>query len=216
MNAPDNEKVTEVQNSNSPSRRKFLLKTSAGVVITTLPVQSVWGACNASGLSGGSRSADSVCVMPIVTGGRSPGSWRKFAKSGEPDKVGLNKVKSMFSMSKNDDLTAAYCSVRSHIKNMPDVVLSDGSGTIPRNSLNIYEALQSQGGIWNLAAYYLNAYFGFYGDISPFTSAEELVQHVWGVMYINNDGQLPSNYDDLTASFTDGFVAESNLPHGSC
>lgn len=220
-------KIIEQQESSGSSRRKFLIKSSAGVVITTLPAHSVWGACNASGLSGGSRSGGDVCIIPEVSGGRSPGSWAKYVESGDPDNNKRNKVREMFSLSTVDSegglvkpadtqLNEAFCSVRSHIASMPDVVLSDGSGDIPYATLNIHTAMQNSGGIWNLAAYYLNAYFGFYGDISPFNSAEEMVQHVWAVLIINYGSPEAIDFDVLGTSFTDGSTSSDNLPSGSC
>lgn len=220
-------KLVERQEADGSSRRKFLVKTSAGIVITTLPAHSVWGACNASGLSGGSRSAETVCIIPEVSGGRSPGSWAKYVEAGEPANVHRNKVREMFSLDTvdtqgglvrpaADQLNSAFCSVRSHIASMDDVVLSDGSGTIPYATLNIQTALKNSGGIWNLAGYYLNAYFGFYGDISPFNSAEEMVQHVWAVLIINYGSPEAINFDVLGTSFTDGSTDSSNLPSGSC
>jgi hypothetical protein len=211
-------KNTELQTTASSSRRKFLVKTSAGVVITTLPAHSVWGACNASGLSGGSRSAGVVCIIPDVSGGRSPGSWKMYISAPNVN-VQRNKVREMFSMGQgasNTEKDVAICAVYNFIDSLSPIVLSDGSGSIPSATLDIKTALETGGnysnGIWNLAAYYLNAYFGFYGDISPFTSAEEMVQHVWSVLYINNNNSTPTNFDILLSAFTDGSVATSNLP----
>jgi hypothetical protein len=216
MKEPAAVKTTEVTTPPTQSRRKFLMKSTAGVVITTLPAQSVWGACNASGLSGGSRTSETVCETPLVTGGRSPGSWRVYLESGTPSKNCTNKVRSMFSLSKSSDLTAAYCSVRNEITNMPNIVLSDGMGVIPTATLNIGTALGNSGGIWNLAAYYLNAYYGFYGDLSPYSNAEEFVQQAWAVLYINNGSSVPTDYSILENSFTDGAVDSSKLPYGQC
>lgn len=209
-------KTTEVITQPAQSRRKFLMKSTAGVVITTLPAQSVWGACNASGLSGGSRTSETVCEIPLVVGGRSPGSWRVYVESGNPSTNSTKKVRAMFSLSHSDNLTAAYCSVRNEITNMPNIVLSDGTGAIPEADLNIETALSNTGGIWNLAAYYLNAYYGFYGDLSPYANAEEFVQQAWAVMYINNGGLVPTDYSILESSFTNGYVDKSNLPYGEC
>ena len=43
------------------SRRKFIKTTGAIAGITVIPSKSVWGACNASGVSGGSQALEEVC-----------------------------------------------------------------------------------------------------------------------------------------------------------
>ncbi len=62
------------------SRRSFVKKVGTGALLTSLPAQSVWGACNASGVSGGSRVVDVTCDSPptISIGGWSPGQWQKY------------------------------------------------------------------------------------------------------------------------------------------
>ena len=141
-------------------RRNFLKKSAIGLVASSMPAQSVWGACNASGISGGSTST-TTCVMPNLYNGRSPGSWRKFLSSSPTDK-GRNKIKAMFSAysgASNSALNHNFCYLNSFIKNHPPVVLSDGKGMMPYKELNLAGALASAGGIWNLAAVYLNAKF---------------------------------------------------------
>ncbi|AUC89098.1 hypothetical protein CW735_13675 [Alteromonas sp. MB-3u-76] len=60
------------------SRRTFVKRVGAGVIFSSLPAQSVWGACNASGISGGSRVVAVTCTVPQVDGGWSPGTWQKL------------------------------------------------------------------------------------------------------------------------------------------
>ncbi|MEP2653385.1 MAG: hypothetical protein ABJH06_15495, partial [Paraglaciecola sp.] len=96
-------------------RRSFIKKSAAGVVVTSLPAKSVWGACNASGISGGSGST-ATCELPILSNGRSPGSWSKFL-SNNPTKVGRNKIKTMFSTyqrGSNSALDNVYCQLHSY------------------------------------------------------------------------------------------------------
>lgn len=47
--------------SNNNSRRKFIKATGAVAGVTVIPSKSVWGACNASGVSGGSQALENVC-----------------------------------------------------------------------------------------------------------------------------------------------------------
>lgn len=42
-------------------RRKFIKTTGAVAGVTIIPSKSVWGACNASGVSGGSQALENVC-----------------------------------------------------------------------------------------------------------------------------------------------------------
>ena len=71
---------SEQLKSATNKRRQFIKKASAGVVITSLPMKSVWGTqCTASGamsgnLSGGGQAA-APCAVPTLEGGRSPGFW---------------------------------------------------------------------------------------------------------------------------------------------
>lgn len=44
-------------------RRKFIKSSGAIAGITVIPSKSVWGACNASGVSGGSQALEDVCGM---------------------------------------------------------------------------------------------------------------------------------------------------------
>lgn len=60
------------------SRRTFVKRVGAGAIFSSLPAQSVWGACNASGISGGSRVVAVTCTVPQVDGGWSPGMWQKL------------------------------------------------------------------------------------------------------------------------------------------
>lgn len=61
------------------TRRAFVKRIGAGVAISSLPAQSVWGACNATGISGGSRVIAVTCEVPKISGGWSPGIWKKLA-----------------------------------------------------------------------------------------------------------------------------------------
>jgi hypothetical protein len=218
----DNPKGIEASVSkNTEQRRKFLIQSSAGVAITILPAQSVWGACNTSGLSGGSRSAGAVCIIPYVTGGRSPGSWTKFVKSGAPDNNSRNKVKSLFSLSSSfttSQLDTAYCDVRTYIKGLPTLALVDPRGIVSNVNFNVEAYLNDSGPEKNFAAYYLNALFNFYGPLAPLADADELIQHVWSVMLVKGDANSsgPINTADLEAAWVvENSTTVAHLPFGS-
>mmetsp|Transcript_10142 Transcript_10142/g.32838 ORF Transcript_10142/g.32838 Transcript_10142/m.32838 type:complete len:221 (-) Transcript_10142:271-933(-) len=216
----DKSKETESQVSEitkTSVRRNFLKKSAIGLVATSMPAQSVWGACNASGISGGSTST-TTCEMPYLRNGRSPGSWRVFVETTEPTKLGRNKINAMFSAyngASESVLNLNFCYLQSFIKNHPPIVLSNDS-LMGHHTLNLYSALNSSGGIWNLAATYLNAYFGFYTMPAEFSSAEELTQHIWGVLFVTNNKSTPTNFDALTSTFTDGVTSHSIPQNGKC
>ncbi|MFQ3248265.1 MAG: hypothetical protein ACI9O6_000067 [Glaciecola sp.] len=215
----DKSKETESQVSEitkTSVRRNFLKKSAIGLVASSMPAQSVWGACNASGISGGSTST-TTCVMPVLSNGRSPGSWVKFIAPQPTDK-GRNKIKAMFSAYKTASdgaLNHNFCYLNSYIKNTT-IMLSDGKGSIPYKELHLGNALANPGGIWNLAAVYLNARFGFYNIPPEFSGADELIEHIWGVLYVTNNNMEPTNFDSLESSFNDGVTHMSIPQNGSC
>ncbi|MEP7702698.1 hypothetical protein [Paraglaciecola sp. 25GB23A] len=226
MNELGSEKMPKVEKIQQNARRKFLIQSSAGVAITTLPAQSVWGACNTSGLSGGSRSAGTVCIIPHVTGGRSPGSWTKFVDLAAPDNLARNKVREMFSLGpgggpsapSESSLNAAYCNVRTHIRGLPTLTLVDPQGIFADVDFNVEDYLNDSGPEKNFAAYYLNALFGFYGPLAPLADADELIQHVWGVMLVKGDANStgPTNTADLEAAWVpETSTTSAYLPSGS-
>jgi hypothetical protein len=185
-------------------RRTFLKRASASVLISSLPAKSVWGACNTSGVSGGS-STTATCELPIVTNGRSPGFWGRFTSNfkGNFSDASFNDVFTSYAHESDDVIADAKCNLTQYLRDTT-IVLSEGNSVIPAATLNLYEALSNNGGIWNLAAYYLNAKFGLYTIPLPFDNAEELVEHVWGVLSIQQGGGVPTDYESLTASFTNG------------
>lgn len=235
IDKPEETKSQVSEVTKASVRRDFLKKSAIGIVVTSLPAQSVWGTSNGSAVSGGSGSTVTY-ELPHCRGGRSPGSWSKFTEvssrsSGgggrgvrrgsfsssdweDPSiKVGRNKVRSMFSTyssSRDDILEEKVFDLKAYIESTV-IVLSDGGGNVPRAVLDLGQALSNPGGIWNLAAFYLNAKFGFY-DIPPeFRDADELIQHVWAVLYFSNGKSYPTNFDRLTSSFTDG-VSHHTIP----
>jgi hypothetical protein len=221
MNELGSENMPKVEKTQQSARRKFLIQSSAGVAITTLPAQSVWGACNTSGLSGGSRSAGTVCIIPYVRGGRSPGSWKKFVEDGLNNNK-RNKVQDLFGLNgyTTEQESAAFCNVRTYIKNLPTLTLVDPRGIVSDVDFNVEDYLNAHGEPSNFAAYYLNALFGFYGELAPLADANELIQHVWSVMLIKDDADStgPITTTDLKAAWENGGENSTTpyfLPAGS-
>jgi|TARA_Y100001968_G_scaffold125214_1_gene114218 hypothetical protein len=72
---------SEQKQSSVTKRRQFIKKAGAGVAVSSLPMKSVWGACSVSGTMSGNLSqtgggnAGQCDAMPLLQGGRSPGSW---------------------------------------------------------------------------------------------------------------------------------------------
>ena len=191
------------------SRRKFLKKTSAGAIITTLPAQSVWGACTVSGaLSGGSKEVGECVYIPL-SGGRSPGFWRDLTTgSSLADAFPYLKAWHKVHNATRRDCEEAYLiNVINQAKNTTIFIGNDPT-TGSAISLNIATALTSPGGIaWNLAAVYLNFVFNFHPPISVIlpsgyiiNTVEKLIQHLYA---LELRGQL-SGFD---FGFNDGSTA---------
>lgn len=196
------------ETNKTDSRRQFLKKTSAGVVISTLPATSVWGACTVSGaLSGGSKVNDDCNTIPVLTNGRSHGSWKQILTH-------KNKLRSMFKFVQDaqnisDDAheiarTAMICV----IKPVLDLVIPlNDAGT---ETLSINEVNTGSGNRMQIATAYLNFHFGFYGDAvyigsEQITSAEALARHMFAVAIANpswefSDAEL--GYDDGVSMYT--------------
>ncbi|GGF65557.1 hypothetical protein [Alteromonas lipolytica] len=86
-------------NLNNSSRRKFIKRTGAVAGVSIIPSKSVWGACNSSGVSGGSKDTSETCSVGFTEfGGRSGGSWDKFLEEANP-----NTINSNYSLDERDD-----------------------------------------------------------------------------------------------------------------
>lgn len=76
-----------MEDNKTSSRRKFIKSSGAIAGITVIPSKSVWGACNASGVSGGSQALEEVCGTNELNnlnnnaGGFSPESFNTLLTS---------------------------------------------------------------------------------------------------------------------------------------
>jgi len=76
MNDKNNDlKVGQSAANADKGKRSFIKKASVSVGVTALAPTSVWGACNSSGISGGSQDTSASCAMPTYLEGRDPAFW---------------------------------------------------------------------------------------------------------------------------------------------
>lgn len=158
----------EIQSS---SRRNFLQKSSAAALVTSLSAQPVWGRCTVSGaMSGGSATQgedDDPCVVPTVWG-RSASFWGSAMNRGSALDNAFPLV---------DDSEALRCFI--------DEVKAEGFFIIaatpssPEEQLNVGQALSSMDRRhFQLAAIWLNAYFGFFRG-TPLPGRDEESPQDW-------------------------------------
>jgi len=228
----ENPKGTESsvsKNTKSNVRRTFLKRATAGAVLTTLPAHSVWGAvCSVSGAMSGNLSGiqrHSDCEMPVLPAGRSPGTWKNLvllnsAKihavfNGLPNKSG--KINGT-AISNSEEIRECYMKgVKAVAENHQMNI--DGSLIDPSFRTNIYDSLTHPGGIdYNMAAVWLNAYFGL-GGTTPYDSAataDNIVEKLLSYIIVQEkSGGLPvldNNFYNFVDGSTDYKFAECPLP----
>lgn len=195
------------------SRRRFLQKTAVGAVIASLPAKSVWGACSVSGALSGNLSQNTDrhdCTIPQLFGGRSPGGWLNIESNCHSVFSELGRMKQRFGIhsKKYKDARLCYLSevdlVMQHKLPLPaeltTVVHTVRSGLASNGygSNNIF---------FHLAAIYLNAYFGLYGQYySGPAAAVALVERIFLSWYrvINQDQNTIITFSDSELGYTDG------------
>ena len=176
------EKLTSNDNSAKKinSRRQFIVKTVVGSAALSVPGKSVWGACSVSGAMSGNVSRvspEQKCEAPQISGGRSPGTW-KDALDGS---MNGQRLKDMFTALQKVDYPAmpaaepgsilwvAYEShlesvIKSNSMKIDKRVLDDGVSYVD-GGVPLFDALEPGGMDYNLAAVWLNTYFGFYPSV---------------------------------------------------
>lgn len=186
-------------------RRQFIKKASAGVAVSSLPMQSVWGACTVSGVQSGNLSQNggkaNQCSMPALSGGRSPGYWFQ----GNTFTVGHNSksIKDVFlSLGNNptqvekDHYRKQVLSVRGCINDPSNPGLSYAGLTMGLDSVGVeqltnglassltpYAGFLTQSNYSNVffhvAAAYMNTYFKLYsGSLGGKTEADAVANAV--------------------------------------
>jgi hypothetical protein len=207
MNQVNNQTERKVAKSEN-SRRQFLKKASTGVLISSLPAKSVWGACTVSGaLSGNTSRIQTDCVPLNLFGGRSPGFWRD-ADNKIPGRALADAFPYLKEFRKNSDrYKCEYDTLQHEIYQVKQHQVDLGFNKSGQQvTLMVGDALSSPGGIaWNLAAVYLSAYFGFFDHLMPIVlpsgdlieTAEELVAHLFAYDHMEY-------LTDRDFGFTDG------------
>ncbi len=204
------------QVKHNDSRRKFLVKTSAVSLISTLPATSVWGACTVSGaLSGGSKVKDD-CTTIFLSNGRSPGFW-KDADTKSPGRAiaSVFPYLTAYTGSRFNCEKSYLMSVIGAAKEI-DIYLGKNENGEPV-FINIKDAFLNHAGeglAYNLAAVYLNAVFGFYDSYLPVTlssgdtinNGAELIAHLFALDVIYGDH---TGTDAAYYGFTEGSTAYS-------
>ena len=168
-----------IQRTNS--RRQFIVKAAVGSAALSVPGKSVWGACSVSGAMSGNVSRvnpEQKCEATPIFGGRSPGTW-KDALDGS---MNGQRLKAMFTALQKVDypempaaepgsiLWVAYEShlesvIKSNSMKIDKRILDDDVSYV-NGGVPLFDALDKPGGMdYNLAAVWLNTYFGFYPSV---------------------------------------------------
>jgi len=208
-------------------RRTFLKRATAGAVLTSLPTHSVWGAvCSVSGamsgnLSGIQRHKD--CEKPSFPNpGRSPGTWKNLVEFQSEKLHGVfvnapgpgGGAPDSDARKLNEGIRQCYMQ---HIRD----VSMDGGSKLIRNTrldlvnssfvLNVYDALDSNGGgngslEYNLAAVWLNCYFGLYdpSKVGKKGWAKKQVEQLVAWMVTQANAGLDSSLLASDYNFNDG------------
>lgn len=177
-----------MSNQANNSRRKFIKTTGAVAGITIIPTSSVWGACNATGISGGSKALDIVCEVPLIEGGWPPSTWEKLTKAAACNDMrkAKKKIKTIFGDT-SDTLLESYIAGMAAFLATENVEFGDGF-TCESISFNLAQVLDREdtgGGKRHLAAMYLNIYFGVAEwDETLNPSAALVLEDFWGSMCV--------------------------------
>ncbi|WP_342807238.1 hypothetical protein [Alteromonas sp. M12] len=174
-------------------RRNFLKKSATGAVIVSLPAKSVWGACSVSGALSGNLSTNTdrhTCSMPYLSGGRSPGNWKKYSNNMHDTFNKLKDCKNRYGKNSNEYKVMLSC-FATEIEEVYDHTMNLPADLNPR-VLTVREGLESQGTgsnniYYHLAAVYLNTYFGFYSSYSEGVgAATEAIKDVFFYWYVSS------------------------------
>jgi hypothetical protein len=231
----DNEKTAGLtqQKSADKSKRFFIKKASAAAGIATLAPTSVWGACNASGVSGGSQNTNTSCAMPDYEEGRNPAFWAKWLKDHPTDSDKRIVNWAVTDISSDDEKFNShnapndywigrqkryyyYHKVADTIKKIQFNVKSmdkDGNETVA--TINVYQAItgSSSNSIQaHLAAVYLNRLFGYSKVTYEYQTQQGfnmLLDHYYGMSM-----HVDSFTSDINARYRSIDTTESSLKAG--
>jgi hypothetical protein len=199
------------------SRRSFIKKSSIAAGITIIPASKVWGACNVSGVSGGSQSVNTTCIVTPFNGGRSPGTWKKFVEY-DPSKQDIDRIATILSNVKHKDIFGSsgqtktefyYPILRAFIFSQTITIVGNGIGTIRDKVINVGDAVanNSESLEKHIACTYLNGLFGMNSGLSAeftgFDGNNLFIEHIWGSAEINGPNSVKNELeqayqDDIT------------------
>ncbi len=181
------------------SRRSFIKKSSIAAGITIIPASNVWGACNVSGVSGGSQSVNTTCIVTPFSGGRSPGTWKQFVKYAPKD-ANLKQIATILSDVDHEDIFGSsgqkktafyYPKLRDFIFSKTITIVGNGIGTIRNKDINVGDAVTNNRKPLekHIACTYLNGLFGMNsglsGEFTGFDGNNLFIEHIWGSAEIN-------------------------------
>ncbi|MGJ8680888.1 hypothetical protein [Paraglaciecola sp.] len=215
MSLDNQDKVESTVVDKTSQRRKFLKRASAGVIASSLPTQSVWGyECTVSGAQSGNMSGiahHKECDLPNFSPGRSPGTWHQFILYECDQHASIDKLHSMFTYvgshfnaqhdaddsekaGKRRCIISEVKAVAEHTMNIDSNLLEAGFET------KISTALSSSGGLdWNVAAMWLNMYFGLggYSPASDAAHADSVIEQFLSYLVIQANANQSINLDSL-------------------
>lgn len=203
----------EFKDHKDVNRRRFLQKTAVGAVIATLPAKSVWGACSVSGALSGNLSQNTDrhdCTIPRLFGGRSPGGWLNYKDNCHSIFSKLGKIKSRHGKKSDTYKQAKACYIAAIEAVMAHSLPLPAELTTVNHT--IASALASNGSgdnniFFHLAAVYLNAYFGLYGQTHyGISAAKALVNTIFLNWYMQLSADISSvpGFSDSELGYTDG------------
>jgi len=201
----DSKNTTKIEEQ-MKSRRGFIKKTSVAAGVSILPASNVWGVCNVSGVSGGSQTINTTCVVTPFTGGYWPIHWEKLTKF-SPSAADCAALAHILSdVSTTDRFTTEPNALKMegyypYVRALLDkhVIQIAGGGRIPPLNVNVGNTLRNRTSvdrkIKHTVAVYVNALFGFCQLEAQFTGKDGLamfIEHIWGSLHEGNESQTIS------------------------
>lgn len=183
------------------SRRSFIKKSSIAAGITIIPASNVWGACNVSGVSGGSQTVNTTCIVAAFSGGRSPNTWKKFVAH-SPSQQDRNGIAAILSDVDEESLTISgmrktdfyYPSLKAFILSKTITIVGNGTNQIRNKTINVGAAIANNSDPLekHIACTYLNGLFGMNSGLSleftGFDGNNLFIEHIWGSAEVDEFG----------------------------
>lgn len=183
----DSNNITKIGDNKVESRRGFIKKSSVVAGISILPASNVWGACNVSGVSGGSQNIATTCVVRPFHGGYSNHYWKSLTK----DAFSANSSDyAKFTFVDFEDPNTSreeYYPEIAALFSKANISIS-GGGKIPTLNTTVFLAIRSASLEEQLlASLYINLIFGFVTNLDAQYSGPSgnraLLEHVWGSLH---------------------------------